>query len=121
MKNADNIDAVLKRKIEDQVIPYRLATQIRFKLLATDAQLWKIGQCQTAFLDTIKKSVGVVGTVLRNKPPDFFKVAFGFRSLSIDATPGFHPFVCCEASRLRPADLMSSIFNGVATPLLIPF
>ena len=77
MQNADNISAVLKRKIENQVISHGLATQTRLKLVAARSHLREVGQCRTSFLNAIQKPVRVVGAVLCDIPPDFVKVAFG--------------------------------------------
>ena len=66
MQNADNISTILKRKIENQVISHGLAPQARLKIVAARSHLREVGQCQTSFLNTIKKPVRVVGAVLRD-------------------------------------------------------
>jgi hypothetical protein len=89
MNNADNINAILKRKIENQIISHSLATQILFKLLMVCSHLREVGQRQTTFLNTIKKPVGVGWTVLCDIPLDFVKIAFGFWPLQQTGHPDF--------------------------------
>jgi hypothetical protein len=78
VQHADNINAVLKRKIENQVISKWLAPQACLKIVAARPHLREVGQRQTSFLNAIKKPVRIVGVVLRDIQPDFVKVAFGF-------------------------------------------
>jgi uncharacterized protein YwlG (UPF0340 family) len=78
MQNADNINAVLKRKIENQVASTGMATQARLKIIAACPHLREVGQRQTSFLNAIKKPVRIVGVVLRDIQPDFVEIAFGF-------------------------------------------
>jgi hypothetical protein len=40
--------------------------------------VWVFGQCYAGLLNSIKKFVRIVWVVLRDMPPDFFKVVFGF-------------------------------------------
>jgi hypothetical protein len=90
MNNADNINAVLKAENRKSGIPYGLATQTLLEqLLAVCSHLREASQCQTSFLNAIKKSVGVVWAVLCDIPPNFVKVAFGFWPLQQTGHPDF--------------------------------
>jgi len=64
MQNADNLNAVRKRKIENQVIPHGLAPQTRLKIVAARSHFREVSQCQKSFLKAIQKPVRLVGTRL---------------------------------------------------------
>ena len=103
MQDANNLNAVREWKIKNEVISYGLAAQTAFEFVSARTKMRKISQRQESILNSIKKLVGVIWMVLRDVPPYFVKIAFGFG-----------PNQDAGASELRRPFSVSSTVSGHA-------
>ncbi len=56
MQDADNLDGVGPRPVEDDVLPFHHAAKVRRKLVADPTLLWMLHESPAPSLDSVQKS-----------------------------------------------------------------
>ena len=122
MDDADDLDPIRDRAVEDRIATHRKVTQFRRQFGSGSTHESKVRKPPERGVDPIQQLVGGGYVVRGDMKPDLQKVVFGERCAQADGQLMlFQPDRWeASASRRRPWRLMSSIAPDLPGPLARP-